>query len=342
MNFKFNFGMVTKSNLGLLLSIVVVSIIIGISNINFIDSANILNLIRQISMVGIFSIGVAFVIISGGIDLSVGSMIGLTGVLIAKTTIPEPIGYNWPLWLGIVFAISIAMLCGLIQGLLISKLRLQPFIVTLGGMLLLRGVSQTICEGGSLSLGKSHLRDLTDSGVQIGIIYVQYPLIIFLFIIIICSLLLHFTSYGRYIYAIGGNKEAAYYSGVPIKKVEVSVYVMSAAFAGVSGVLYCSYAGRMSHNLGIAYELIGIAASVLGGCSLRGGSGTIIGVVLGSCMMKIIDNGINLFKLNLIDSSGHEYIWRLDTNWREIIFGLIILLAVLIDNYFEQPRVRNN
>ena len=102
--------MVTKSNLGLLLSIVVVSIIIGISNISFIDSANILNLTRQIAMVGIFSIGVAFVIISGGIDLSVGSMIGLTGVLIAKTTIPEPIGYNWPLWLGIVFAISIAML----------------------------------------------------------------------------------------------------------------------------------------------------------------------------------------------------------------------------------------
>jgi ribose transport system permease protein len=334
--------MVTKSNLGLLFVIVFVSVIIGISNSSFIDSANILNLSRQIAMVGIFSIGVSFVIISGGIDLSVGSMIGLTGVLIAKTTIPEPIGYNWPLWLGIIFAIFIVMLCGLIQGLIISKFGVQPFIVTLGGMLLLRGVSQTICEGGSLSLGKSHLRDLTDSGVQFGVIYVQYPLIIFLFIITLCSILLHFTVYGRYIYAIGGNKEAAYFSGVPIKRVEVSVYVMSAAFAGVSGVLYCSYAGRMSHNLGIAYELIGIAASVLGGCSLRGGTGTIIGVVLGSCMMKVIDNGINLFKINLIDSSGREYIWRLDTNWREIIFGVIILLAVLIDNYFQQSRERKN
>ena len=334
--------MVTKSNLGLLLVIVFVSAIVGISNISFIDSSNILNLIRQIAMVGIFSIGVAFVIISGGIDLSVGSMIGLTGVLIAKTTIPEPIGYNWPLWLGIIFAIFIVMLCGLVQGLIISKLGVQPFIVTLGGMLLLRGVSQTICEGGSLSLGKSHLRDLTDSGVQFGVIYIQYPLIIFLFIIILCSILLHFTAYGRYIYAIGGNKEAAYFSGVPIKRVEVSVYVMSAAFAGVSGVLYCSYAGRMSHNLGIAYELIGIAASVLGGCSLRGGTGTIIGVVLGSCMMKVIDNGINLFKINLIDSSGREYIWRLDTNLREIIFGVIILLAVIIDNYFQKSRERKN
>jgi len=334
--------MVTKSNLGLLLVIVFVSAIVGISNISFIDSSNILNLIRQIAMVGIFSIGVAFVIISGGIDLSVGSMIGLTGVLIAKTTIPEPIGYNWPLWLGIIFAIFIVMLCGLVQGLIISKLGVQPFIVTLGGMLLLRGVSQTICEGGSLSLGKSHLRDLTDSGVQFGVVYIQYPLIIFLFIIILCSILLHFTTYGRYIYAIGGNKEAAYFSGVPIKRVEVSVYVMSAAFAGVSGVLYCSYAGRMSHNLGIAYELIGIAASVLGGCSLRGGTGTIIGVVLGSCMMKVIDNGINLFKINLIDSSGREYIWRLDTNLREIIFGVIILLAVIIDNYFQKSRERKN
>jgi ribose transport system permease protein len=334
--------MVTKSNLGLLLVIVFVSVIIGISNISFIDSSNILNLIRQIAMVGIFSIGIAFVIISGGIDLSVGSMIGLTGVLIAKTTIPEPIGYNWPLWLGIIFAIFIVMLCGLIQGLIISKLGVQPFIVTLGGMLLLRGVSQTICEGGSLSLGKSHLRDLTDSGVQFGVVYIQYPLIIFLFIIILCSILLHFTAYGRYIYAIGGNKEAAFFSGVPIKSVEVSVYVMSAAFAGVSGVLYCSYAGRMSHNLGIAYELMGIAASVLGGCSLRGGTGTIIGVVLGSCMMKIIDNGINLFKINLIDSTGREYIWRLDTNWREIIFGVIILLAVIIDNYFQKSRERKN
>ena len=334
--------MVNRSNFALLFAIVLVSLIVAFSNDSFFNNANILNLTRQIAMIGIFCIGISFVIISGGIDLSIGSMIGLTGVIIAKTTIPEPIGLEWPLWAGIITALFVAILFGFFQGCLISILGLQPFIVTLGGMLLLRGISQTICKGGSLSLGNSPLRDLTDTGFNIGFIYIQYPIVIFIFITFICAILLHFTSYGRYIYAIGGNKQAAFFSGVPIKHCEISVYIMSATFAAISGILYCSYAGRISHNLGVAYELIGIAACVLGGCSLRGGGGTIIGVALGACMMKIIDNGINLFKVDFIDNSGRLSYWRLDTNWREIIFGIIILVAVLIDNTLQKNKKNIN
>ena len=158
-----------------------------------------------------------------------------------------------------------------------------------------------------------------------------WPLLIFLGVIALGGYVLHATVFGRYLYAIGGNREAAAYSGIPVKRIETTTYVISAGLAGVAGVCYAAYIGQMSQQVGVAYELYAIAAVVLGGCSLRGGEGTVLGIVIGSAMMKVIDNGINMFQVRYQDADGVPRLWRLDANWTFIIVGSVILIAVVLD-----------
>jgi ribose transport system permease protein len=259
--------------------------------------------------------------------------VGLTGVLIAKVSSPGLGGLGYSLWIGIPIALGVAMLIGLAQGLLITRLGLQPFIVTLGGMLFLRGVSQTVAEGGTLSLGGSDLLKLANEGLlqYDNDPLLPYPLLIFLGVVAVAAYVLHFTVYGRYVYAIGGNREAAEYSGINVKRIETSTYVISAGLGGVAGVCYAAYIGQMSQQVGIAYELYAIAAAVLGGCSLRGGEGTVIGIVIGAAVMRVIDNGINMFQVMYEDEDQIPRIWRLDPNWTFIIIGGVILVAVVLD-----------
>ncbi len=327
---------------GMSIALVVTCVALFISNPDFAGQSNAVNLLRQISMLGIFAIGIAFVIIAGGIDLSIGSTIGLTGVLIAKFSAETAGGLGWSLWVGIPIALAAALLVGLAQGLLITRLGLQPFIVTLGGMLLVRGLSQTIVEGGTLSLGGSPLLGIASGGfLEIGgEPLIPYPLLIFAGVIAIATYVLHFTVYGRYVYAIGGNRDAAAYSGIAVRRVEASTYVISAGLAGVAGVCYAAYISQMSQQVGVAYEMYAIAAAVLGGCSLRGGEGTVLGVVIGSAMMRVIDNGINMFQLPYTDGDGIRRIWRLDPNWTFIIIGGVILAAVILDQAIHLVQAR--
>jgi ribose transport system permease protein len=329
---------------GMLAALLVMGAVIYVSNHAFLGQSNSVNTARQIAMLGIFAIGSSFVIITGGIDLSVGSLVGLTGVIIAKVSSQVGGGMGYPLWMGITVAVAVALLIGLAQGLLITRLDLQPFIVTLGGMLAIRGISQTIVKGGTLGFGASSFRDLSDGGLlsvdnlsfgdklphwlqsTINIFidgsFIPYPLWIFIIVILVGAYLLHWTVFGRYIYAIGGNRDAAAYSGIPVKKVETLTYVISAGLAGVAGVCYAAYIGEMSQNVGVAYELNAIAACVLGGCSLRGGEGTVFGVIVGSALMRIIENGLNMFRIGS---------WKPDENWRYIVIGGVILVAVILD-----------
>jgi len=322
-----------RRELGMFGALVVLCVVLFISNSDFIGASNAINTLRQISMLGIYAIGSGFVIITGGIDLSVGSVVGLTGVVIAKISSQATGGGGHSLALGISVALGVAVLIGLLQGLLITRLKLQPFIVTLGGMLLIRGVSQTIVQGGTLSLGSSPLLHLANDGLfQVkGGALLPYPFLIFLAVIALATYLLHFTVFGRYVYAIGGNRDAAEYSGINVRRVETSTYVISSALAGVAGVAYAAYIGQMSQQVGVAYELYAIAAVVLGGCSLRGGEGTVLGIVIGSAMMRVIDNGINMFQIRYEDASGIPRLWRLDPNWTFIIVGAVIVLAVVLD-----------
>jgi len=327
-------------------ALLVICLGLFISNSDVLGQSNAVNTLRQISMLGIYSIGSGFVIITGGIDLSVGSVVGLTGVIIARVSSQATGGGGHSLVLGVTVALAVALLVGLLQGLLITRLNLQPFIVTLAGMLLIRGVSQTLVQGGTLSLGTSPLLKLANEGLFMhgGDPLLPYPLLIFLGVIAVGGYLLHATVFGRYLYAIGGNRDAAAYSGIPVRRVETATYVISAGLAGVAGVCYAAYIGQMSQQVGIAYELYAIAAVVLGGCSLRGGEGTVLGIVIGSAMMKVIDNGINMFQVRTQDADGIPRLWRLNPNWTFIIVGAVILIAVILDQVVhvvqEKSRIR--
>jgi len=326
-----------RRELGMLMALILMCAGLYFSNPDFLGQSNVLNVTRLVSMLGIYSVGIGFVIITGGIDLSIGSVVGLTGVIIAKMsgTVLEGNsgGMGMSLWLSIPVALAVACLIGLIEGMLITRLDLQPFIVTLGFMLLLRGVSQTLVHGGSISIGDLKIAGLVESGwFNVGgNPILAYPLLIFFVVLILATYALHFTVFGRYIYAIGGNRDAARYSGINVKKVETLAYVISAGLGGVAGVCYASYIKEMTYNVGIAYELYAIAAAVLGGCSLRGGEGTILGIVIGSAVMKVIDNGINMYQFRYTDARQIQRIWRLDNNWTFIIIGGVILVAVILD-----------
>ena len=207
-----------RREFGMFTALVLICLGLWLSNPAFLGQSNIQNTTRQIAMLGIFGIGIAFVIITGGIDLSVGSIIGLTGVIIAKVSSPEDGCWNYPIWIGIAVAMVVVLLIGLIQGLLITRLNLQPFVVTLAFMLILRGVSQTIVLGGTLGFGESNFTDMANNGLLMyhGNPLLSYPLLIFLIVAIVFAYLLHFTVFGRYVYAIGGNREAARYSGINV------------------------------------------------------------------------------------------------------------------------------
>jgi ribose transport system permease protein len=322
-----------RRELGMLIALVLMCLALWTSNSDFLGASNVMNTTRQISMLGIFAIGIAFVIITGGIDLSIGSVVGLTGVIIARLSSTQTGGLGYPLWIGITVALVAAVVVGVLQGLLITRLKLQPFIVTLGGMLLLRGVSQTIVEGGVISMGDSPLLNLASGGLfHIGRDpLLGWPLVIFAVVAALGAYVLHYTVLGRYVYAIGGNRDAARYSGINVNRVELMTYVISAGTAGIAGVCYAAYIGQMSQQVGVAYELYAIAAAVLGGCSLRGGEGTIFGILIGASIMRVIDNGINMFQVQYTDPDGIPRIWRLNPNWNWIIVGAVILVAVILD-----------
>lgn len=335
-----------RKELGMLIALICMCAVIAWSNQYFYREANVLTTSRQIAMLGIFSIGVSFVIISGGIDLSIGSIIGLSGVIIARISAPVTetglvSGAGYPIWLGITIAMLVALSLGLIQGLIITGLGLQPFIVTLGGMLFIRGMSQTITQGGNISFGTSKFRSLAEETINFGSwLKIPYTVLIFAGVAAAAIYLLHFTVFGRHLYAIGGNRDAAKYSGIPVKRVETLTYVLSAGLAGLAGIPYAAYIGQMSHTVGEAYELYAITAAVLGGCSLRGGEGTVIGVIIGSAVMRIMDNGINMFQVPYAEKDGNLVSWRLNENWRNMINGGVILGAVILDQITHILRDR--
>ena len=214
-----------RKELGMFCALVALCLIIGISNHDFFGATNLTKTSRQVAMLGIFAIGVGFVIITGGIDLSIGSVIGLTGVIIANISAPivgdgSASGAGYPIGVGIAVALGVALLIGLAQGLLITRLNLQPFIVTLGGMLLVKGVSQTITHGGNISFLNHPFRGLGDEGLNLGFMELPWPVLMFAGVALVATYVLHFTVFGRHLFAIGGNRDAALYSGVPVKRVE--------------------------------------------------------------------------------------------------------------------------
>lgn len=310
-----------KKAMGIFGLLVVICVFTFMLEPKFLNAYNIQNTIRWTSLYSLISIGVAFVIITGGIDLSIGSVVGLVGSVMAYMLSVK--GYSPPVAIATVMLMSLGI--GLAHGLLITKMRLQPFVVTLCGLLLYRGAARYITDDQSLGFADFQgLRTIVTGSVPItGSFSLPYPFLIMLAVAITAAVLLNLTVFGRYLFALGRNETAARYSGVNTDRVVISAYVMCSLLAGLGGIMFSLDVGSIQPSgLGEFYELYAIAAAVLGGCSLRGGEGSILGVVIGAAVMRVLYNSINIL--------------RLPSHMEFAIIGAVILAGVMVDELVKR------
>ena len=315
-----------KKILGILGLLVFVCVFTSISNPRFLGSDNLLNTLRWTSLFSIISIGVAFVIITGGIDLSIGSVVGLVGTILAALLSKH--GWSVPAALAFVALISLAI--GLAHGLLVTKMKLQPFVVTLCGLLIYRGLARWITDDQTVGFGNKFegLKYLALGRPSILGLELPMPLIIMAVLAVAAGVFLNQTIYGRYLMALGRNEQAARYSGINTHRMTIAAYVISSMLAGLGGVLFSLDLNSVQPvSFGSFYELYAIAAAVLGGCSLRGGEGSIVGVVLGAAVMRVLYNSINLLPF-------------LSVTLEFTIIGLVILGGVIADEMVKRIVAR--
>jgi ribose transport system permease protein len=312
-----------KKDLGLLVLIMVVGAVVALINPRFLSPINLSNTANLIGLFGLFSIAEAFVIITGGIELSVGSIIALLGVIFIDLLSTH--GVPWGFALTIVIGIGILM--GSVHGLLVTKMHMQPFVVTLCGLLIYRGVARFYTEDATagFAFGQNFptLEWLT-SGRTYGI---PHSLIALIIVALTMGVLLHRTIFGRYLFAVGKNEEAARYSGIPTRRIIVMAYIICTGLTALAAVYIAMYTRSISPaSHGNFYELYAIAAAVLGGCSLRGGEGSILGVVLGTILLQVLQNLVNLLGI--------------PSSLNFAVIGGVILVGVLADQQFMRYRTR--
>ncbi len=276
-----------KKDLGLFLLIVVVGCVVAILNPRFLSPINLGNTANLIGLFGLFAIGEGFVIITGGIDLAIGSMFALLGVIFVDLLVT----WQLPWWLAVLIVVLGGVVLGAIHGFLVTRLRLQPFIVTLCGLLIYRGVARYYTNDGTagFEFGQTFptLEWLT-TGRTLG---VPHSFIMFLAVAAVMAVVLHRSVFGRYLFAVGKNEEAARYSGIRTGRIVAAAYIISGGLAGLSAIYLAMYTRSISPaSHGNFYELYAIAAAVLGGCSLRGGEGSVLGIVLGAILLQILQN----------------------------------------------------
>ena len=313
-----------KKELGIFVLLIVLCIIVSVINPNFLLTINLQNLARQIGAFGIFSIGLGLVIMTGGIELSVGSLMALLGVLLSMMLTEWGFGVA----VAVLLCLGIAMVLTLGHGLLITRLNMQPFIVTLCGLLFYRGVARFITrdetKGFGTVAGLDFLRFLAN-GNLFGMI--PMPFVLLIIISAITWVVLHRSVYARYLFATGRNPEAARYAGIDTKNIITLTYMISGILTAISGIIFAFYTNSVSPaNHGNAYELYGIAAAVLGGCSLRGGEGSVIGILIGTALLQVLRNLVNLLGI----PSSLDF----------AVMGAVILLGVMADQIFTERRIR--
>jgi ribose transport system permease protein len=302
--------------------LVAICLYTALSSNRFHRVGNIENLVHRTALFGILSIGAAFVIITGGIDLSIGSLVCLVGVLLPYLLVQ----HGWPPFAGVVAVLALSVAIGIIHGLLITKMRLQPFVVTLCGLLLYRGIARGITGDQSQGFGLQFkgLRAIATSRLPIfgsspDLFHLPATTLILIIIAVVAGIFLNKTIYGRYLLALGNNPEAAKYSGINVDRTTLMAYVICSTLAGLGGILFVlDINAAQPSDFGSFYELYAIAAAVLGGCSLRGGEGSITGVVIGAAVMVVLSNAINL-------------VHPAYQNIEFAIIGGVILIGVLVD-----------
>jgi ribose/xylose/arabinose/galactoside ABC-type transport system permease subunit/ABC-type sugar transport system substrate-binding protein len=296
------------SRYGIYFALLLLVVILSIASPSFRSLSNVENILQQISVNGIIAIGMTLVIITAGIDLSVGSVLALSAVVAASFAHPDSPSLLVPIFLGVATGLG----CGLVNGVLIAKSRLAPFIVTLGMMTVARGLALVYSSGRPV-INLSSTYDQIGGGM-LG--PVPISALIFFIVVLAGIFILHYARFGRYVYAVGGNELAAKVSGVNTDRVLIGVYALTGTLAGVAGIVLSSRVMSGSPTTGTGYELDAIAAVVIGGTALSGGVGTIMGTIVGVLIIGVMNNG-----LDLLDVSSY---------WQQIVKGVIIILAVIL------------
>jgi len=297
------------SKIIILFVLVAIIVFFTVVSPNFMTLANFINIFKQVSVNGIIAIGMTFVILSGGIDLSVGSIVAFAGVVAAS--IAQSNNGNW--WLAIFAALGVGLALGLINGILVARFNVVPFIQTLAMMSIARGLTMIYSNGQPIS-------GLNQAFTSIGtgdICKIPYIVIIFVVVFLIALFYLYRTKQGKYIYAIGGNDKAAYISGIKVRVIKVSVYVISGLLCGIAAVVLTARTASGLPTAATGYEMNGIAAVVIGGTSLFGGTGSLFGTFIGILIIGVLNNGLDLINVN--------------TYIQSIITGIIIIAAVMLD-----------
>ncbi|MCG7339524.1 ribose ABC transporter permease [Staphylococcus sp. ACRSN] len=292
--------------IGLILLVIIISVL----NSAFLEPSNLFNLLRQVSINGLIAFGMTFVILTGGIDLSVGSTLALSSALVAILMVSGVDGI-----IAIIIGCIFGAVLGAINGFLITLGKMAPFIATLATMTVFRGVTLVITDGNPITnLNGSYAFQLFGRGYFLGI---PVPAITMFITFIILYIILHKTVFGRQTYAMGGNEKAAFISGIKVNKLKVFIYGLAGLMSALAGAILTSRLNSAQPTAGMSYELDAIAAVVLGGTSLTGGKGRIIGTLIGVLIIGVLNNGLNLLGVSSF--------------YQQVVKGVVIIIAVLID-----------
>jgi len=307
-------ALVNVPELTIVIFIVIVSVFIGMRSDAFFTKTNMLNISKQISVNGIMSIGMMLVIISKGVDLSIGSMLALICAVAGSC-----IQIGAPAWAVLLVALGLGALCGLLNGFLIVKLKVMPIIVTLGTMNIYRGIAYVYSGGKwTTNLPKAFL--VMGNGL--------FPAVILAAMVVLFYIVIRHTTFGRHLYAVGSSEDSARLAGIRVDRTKKLIFTLSGALTGLAAMVFIGRTGAIQPSAGVGYEMDAIAAVVLGGVSFLGGKGSIIGTMLGAVLMGLLMNGMTLLKIS--------------ANYQGLITGMIIVLALLLDTartiYKERRR----
>src|SRR5699024_3260925 len=292
--------------IGLILLVVIISVL----NSAFLEPSNLFNLLRQVSINGLIAFGMTFVILTGGIDLSVGSTLALSSAFVAILMV-SGMDSIVALFIGCIFGAVL----GTINGLLITIGKMAPFMATLATMTVFRGLTLVITDGNPITnLNGSYAFQLFGRGYFLGI---PVPAVTMFITFIILYILLHKTVFGRQTYAMGGNEKAAFISGIKVNKIKIMIYSLAGLMSAMAGSILTSRLNSAQLNAGMSYELDAIAAVVLGGTSLTGGKGRIVGTLIGVLIIGVLNNGLNLLGVSSF--------------YQQVVKGVVIIIAVLLD-----------
>ena len=333
---SFNLNSVLVEGRALIALLIIIAIFAVLSD-NYLTAGNLTTITKQVAFNAIVALGMLLVILNGGIDLSVGSTVGLTaavaGSLFRGVNLPLSQAIMFPqVWVIVVLSVAVGMLVGWINGLLIARLNLAPFITTLGMLYVARGLTEVLLNGQNITNELSGQPYLDNTGFftvfasrPLGLPISAWVMILFA---IIFSIVLTRTPFGRWLYATGSNERAAQLSGVPVKKIQTRIYVLSGLCAGVVGILQMANISSATADLGTYYELNAIAAVVIGGAALSGGRGTVRGTIIGAFVIGFLANGLVIVGVSPF--------------WQKVITGAVIILAVAVDQIQQIIGRRRN